>query len=70
MKGIQLFQFEDFVWFPNWLRICLIRMMVAMHKLLNTAEELTDLVKRGLHASTKKTSSTCVLAAEGRCLKL
>lgn len=48
MKRIHLFEFEDFNWFPNWLRICLTRMMVVMHKLLNTSDEMTDLVRKGL----------------------
>jgi len=45
MKRIQLFEFEDFNWFPNWLRKCLTRMMVVMHKLLNTSEEMAELVR-------------------------
>jgi len=52
MKRIQLFEFEDYSWFPNWLRIYLTRMMVVMHKLLNTSEEMAELVRRGLKYTT------------------
>ena len=48
MKRIQLFEFEDFPWFPNWLRKCLTRMMVVMHKILNTSEEMAELVSVAL----------------------
>jgi hypothetical protein len=48
MKRIQLFEFEDFTWFPNWLRKCLTRMMVVMHNILHTSEEMAELVNRGL----------------------
>jgi len=44
MKGIHLFEFEDFPWFPNWLRKCLTRMMVVMHRLLNIREEMDILL--------------------------
>jgi hypothetical protein len=50
MKRIQLFEFEDFNWFPNWLRLCLTRMMVVMHNMLHTPEEMVDLAVRGLKA--------------------
>ena len=55
MKRIHLFEFEDFPWFPNWLRQCLTRMMVVMHKLLNTSEEMLDLVQKGLESSKQNT---------------
>ncbi|MGV3585603.1 MAG: hypothetical protein ACO1OF_01270 [Adhaeribacter sp.] len=46
MKRIHLFEFEDFSWFPNWLRISLTRLMVVMHKILNTNKHLPDLVNK------------------------
>lgn len=55
MKRIQLFEFEDFNWFPNWLRKCLTRMMVVMHKLLNTSEEMAELVNRALKHTENNT---------------
>ena len=36
MKRIQLFELEDYPWFPHWLRACLTRLMVVMHQLLGT----------------------------------
>lgn len=48
MKRIDLFEFEDFNWFPNWIRICLTRLMVVMHKVLGTNRELAALVNRAL----------------------
>jgi len=55
LKRIHLFEFEDFIWFPNWLRKCLTRMMVVMHKLLNTGEEMAALVARGLSYAENNT---------------
>jgi len=51
LKRIHLFEFEDFYWFPDWLRICLTRMMIVMHKLLKTPDQLAPLVERGLKYS-------------------
>ena len=45
---IHLFEFEDFQWFPNFLRKCLTRYIVAMHRLLDTKSVLTSLVQKGL----------------------
>ena len=60
MKRIQLFEFEDFSWFPNRLRICLTRMMNVMHRLLNTGEEMAELVDKGLkHAESNRIIDLC-----------
>jgi hypothetical protein len=60
MKRIHLFEFEDFSWFPNWLRQCLTRMMVVMHKLLHTSEEMAGLVDRALkHAESNTIIDLC-----------
>jgi hypothetical protein len=53
MKRIHLFEFEDFAWFPNWIRVCLTRLMVVMHRLLGTNQELADLVGKGLEFSSR-----------------
>ena len=55
MKRIHLFEFEDFTWFPNWLRKCLTRMMVVMHKMLNTSEEMAELVECALKHTDNNT---------------
>ena len=60
MKRIQLFEFEDLPWFPNWLRKCLTRMMVVMHNLLNTSEEMAELVDKALkHAESNTIIDLC-----------
>ncbi len=46
MKRIHLFEFEDFPWFPNWLRVSLTRLMVVMHRLLGTHKDLVELVNK------------------------
>lgn len=51
MKRIHLFEIEDQAWFPNWLRICLTRLIVVMHKLLKTKDQLSELVARALKES-------------------
>ncbi|UOQ52687.1 hypothetical protein [Hymenobacter cellulosivorans] len=48
MKRIHLFELEDFAWFPGWLRTCLTRLMVVMHRALGSPEELTKLVAQAL----------------------
>ncbi|WP_207435766.1 hypothetical protein [Sabulibacter ruber] len=53
MKRIHLFEFEDFPWFPGWLRTCLTRLMVVMHRLLGTTKELTKLVSEAIKYSSR-----------------
>lgn len=55
MKRIHLFEFEDLAWFPDWLRKCLTRIMMVLHKLLNTSEEMADLVNRALKYTDNNT---------------
>ncbi|MFK8103670.1 MAG: class I SAM-dependent methyltransferase [Saprospiraceae bacterium] len=45
MKRIQLFEFEDFSWFPDWLRSALTRLIVVLLKLLGISEVLAQLIK-------------------------
>lgn len=45
MKRIQLFEFEDLPWFPNFIRKCMTRLIVVMHRLLGTRERLVDLLR-------------------------
>ncbi len=53
MKRIDLFEFEDLSWFPNWIRICLTRLIVVMHKGLGTNKELAILINRTLEYSSE-----------------
>jgi hypothetical protein len=48
MKRIDLFEFEDFPWFPNWIRSCLTRLIVVMHKFLRSSDDLIPILKRAL----------------------
>lgn len=57
MKRIHLFEFEDFSWFPNWVRICMTRLIVVMHKILGTREELAELIAKIL----KETNSSNII---------
>jgi len=60
MKRIHLFEFEDFSWFPSWLRSCMTRLIVVMHQLLNTSKELSTLLIRALpHSSTLAIIDLC-----------
>ncbi|WP_437911486.1 hypothetical protein WME73_27535 [Sorangium sp. So ce302] len=51
MKRIHLFEIEDFSWFPGWLRACMTRLIVVMHRALGTREALVELIARALKES-------------------
>ena len=51
MKRIHLFEFEDLSWFPNFIRKCMTRLIVVMHRLLGTRDHLLTLLKRVVPAS-------------------
>lgn len=60
MKRIQLFEFEDFAWFPNWLRQPMTHYVAAMHKILNTSETVADILAKALKQSpTKQITDLC-----------
>jgi hypothetical protein len=60
MKRINLFEFEDFAWFPNWLRSCLTRLIVVMHNVLGSSANLEQLLKRALaHSETAAIVDLC-----------
>lgn len=44
MKRIQLFEFEDFNWFPKPIRTGMTNLLVVLHKLFGTHEVLTNLI--------------------------
>ncbi len=48
MKRIHLFEFEDFSWFPNWIRELMTRYIEAFHKILGTSDELVKLLSEPL----------------------
>ncbi|WP_437730155.1 hypothetical protein [Sorangium sp. So ce1335] len=51
MKRIHLFELEDLAWFPGWLRTCMTRLIVTMHRALGSSDELAELIARALEAS-------------------
>lgn len=52
MKRIQLFEFEDFSWFPNWLRNCMANLLVVLQRMMGKPEALASLIA-GLVKDTK-----------------
>jgi len=44
MKRIQLFEFEDFPWFPSTLRSTMTKLIVVLNKLMGVQEVLGDLL--------------------------
>ena len=44
MKRIQLFEFEDFNWFPETIRTSMTNLIVVLHKLLGTKNVLSGLI--------------------------
>ncbi len=54
MKRIQLFEFEDFGWFPSWLRACLTNLIIVLHKMMGISKVLATLIAQVL--STRKLS--------------
>ncbi len=44
MKRIQLFEFEDFPWFPTWMRASMTNLIAVLHKMLGTKEVLANLL--------------------------
>lgn len=60
MKRIHLFEFEDFPWFPKWIRVCMTRFIVAMHRLVGSSNELAKLTARALkHTDSSKIFDLC-----------
>lgn len=57
MKRIHLFEFEDLKWFPNWIRICLTRLIIVMHKKFTTSEDMAKLLSKLI----KQTNTTKII---------
>lgn len=45
MKRVQLFEFEDFKWFPNWLRDAMTNLIVVLQKMIGTNEVVANLIQ-------------------------
>lgn len=50
MKRIQLFEFEDLAWFPDWLRTSITRLLVIVNKMMGVNEVLASLI----HTTSQK----------------
>ena len=44
MKRIQLFEFEDFHWFPSWLRAGMTKLIVVLQKIMGVTSVLSKLI--------------------------
>ncbi len=51
MKRVQLFEFEDFDWFPDTFRSTMTKLIVVMHRIFGTKEVLTNLLFKILNKS-------------------
>ncbi|PRY89856.1 hypothetical protein [Mongoliibacter ruber] len=54
MKRIQLFEFEDQPWFPDWIRVLMTRYISNFHKLLDSANLMKPLIEKGLSHTKEK----------------
>ncbi len=57
MRRVHLFEFEDLRWFPNWIRVCLTRLIIVMHRKFDTSEEMALLLNKLM----KKTGTTKIV---------
>lgn len=48
MKRKQLFEFEDFTWFPDWLRNCMTNLIVVLQRMMGTNEVVSDLIEASI----------------------
>lgn len=53
MKRVHLFEFEDLKWFPNWIRICMTRLIMVMHKKFKTSEDMATLLAKLIKRTNK-----------------
>lgn len=45
MKRVQLFEFEDLIWFPDWLRTCMTNLLVVLQKMMGIGNVLAELIE-------------------------
>lgn len=55
MKRIHLFEFEDFPWFPDFLRIGMTRYLNTFHKIMDTPHLLAEILDKGLKKTDQNT---------------
>ncbi len=44
MKRVQLFEFEDLTWFPNWIRKCMTNLLVVINRMMGVSSVLAKLI--------------------------
>ncbi len=54
MKRVQLFEFEDFSWFPSWLRTCMTNLIVILQKMMGIDKVLATLIADVLQKTSAK----------------
>jgi len=64
MKRVHLFEFEDLKWFPNWIRICMTRLIMVMHKKFKTSDDMAVLLNN-LIEQTKITKIVDLCSGSG-----
>lgn len=55
MKRIHLFEVEDFEWFPAWLRSCMTRLIIVMHRFVGTKDKVAGLLNNLIQTSGRTT---------------
>ncbi|MDR9415862.1 MAG: hypothetical protein RI564_06230 [Gracilimonas sp.] len=55
MKRIHLIEFEDLFLFPDWLRNCMTRLIMVMHRLVGTKDKVAELLNGLIEKSGKST---------------
>ena len=46
MKRIQLFEFEDFSWFPDWMRSCMTGTLLILQKMMKTDKVIASVLNK------------------------
>ncbi len=54
LKRLQLFEFEDLPWFPNFFRQLMTNYLVTLHRFLKSHELIAPMLKRCLEKSARK----------------
>ncbi|MCB0477216.1 MAG: hypothetical protein KDC84_03580 [Crocinitomicaceae bacterium] len=53
MKRIHLFEFEDLPWFPDFVRVCMTRYLLLVHKLFGSRPVIAELLAKTLKETGK-----------------
>lgn len=54
MKRIQLFELEDYPWFPNFIRVCMTRYIATLHGLMDTPTTLAKILDSSLQKNKQQ----------------